>query len=62
MKKNKNCKHKFHLLIQEDNSEVSYQNLGIAGVFPIIEPATKFYVVFVCEYCGKLKKVEIQNE
>ena len=62
--KDKKCKHKWHFMKRDyEGGAICYKYTKSLGyVIDHIEPITKTFAVFVCENCGELKKVEIENE
>ncbi len=60
--KDKKCKHKWHFMEKESDGGTVYK-WGRLGIYPCdYIPSKKTFAVFVCEFCGELKKVEIENE
>lgn len=60
--KDKKCKHKWHFMKRESDGGTVYK-FSELGIYPCsYEPAKHIFAVFVCEYCGELKKVEVKNE
>ena len=64
MKKMKICKHKWHFMEKDyDGRGLVYKYTESFGYhIDHVEPITKTFAIFVCEHCGKLKKVEIENK
>lgn len=60
----KSCKHLWHFMGRGDNTELRFVHRGIAGFLPefeISKEGIKSHAEFICERCGKTKKILIKE-